>query len=160
MMIEQPLAHDDIFDHARLQQQLETPICLDESIRTPEDATHAIGLGSCKIINVKLGRVGGHAQAKLVEQVARENDIPVWCGGMLESGIGRAHNIAMSTLAGFSLPGDVSASARYWEEDIIDPPVTVSDKGAITAPDAPGIGFNLNLPRIDALTVRKQTINL
>ncbi len=160
MMIEQPLAHDDIFDHARLQQQLETPICLDESIRTPEDATHAIGLGSCKIINVKLGRVGGHAQAKLVEQVARENDIPVWCGGMLESGIGRAHNIAMSTLAGFSLPGDVSASGRYWEEDIIDPPVTVSAQGTITVPDAPGIGFNLNLPRIDALTVRKQTIKV
>ena len=160
MMLEQPLAHDDIFDHAQLQQQIQTAICLDESIRTPEDATHAIGLGSCKIINVKLGRVGGHAQAKRVEQVARENDIPVWCGGMLESGIGRAHNIAMSTLAGFSLPGDVSASARYWEEDISDPPVIVSSKGTITAPDAPGIGFNLNLPRIDALTVRKQTINL
>lgn len=160
MMLEQPLAHDDIFDHAQLQQQIQTAICLDESIRTPEDARHAIALGSCKIINVKLGRVGGHAQAKRVEQVARENDIPVWCGGMLESGIGRAHNIAMSTLAGFSLPGDVSASARYWEEDIIEPPVMVSSKGTITAPDAPGIGFNLNLPRIDALTVRKQTINL
>lgn len=160
MMLEQPLAHDDIFDHAQLQQQIQTAICLDESIRTPEDATHAILLGSCKIINVKLGRVGGHAQAKRVERVARENDIPVWCGGMLESGIGRAHNIAMSTLPGFSLPGDVSASARYWEEDIIEPPVIVTTKGTITAPDAPGIGFNLNLPRIDALTVRKQTINL
>jgi O-succinylbenzoate synthase len=160
MMLEQPLAHDDIFDHAELQQQIQTPICLDESIRTAEDATHALALGSCKIINVKLGRVGGHAEAKRVERVARESDIPVWCGGMLESGIGRAHNIAMSTLAGFSLPGDVSASARYWEEDIIDPPVTVSARGTITLPDAPGIGFNLNLPRIDALTVRKQTINL
>jgi O-succinylbenzoate synthase len=160
MMLEQPLAHDDIFDHAKLQQQIQTPICLDESIRTAEDATHAIALGSCKIINVKLGRVGGHSEAKRVEAVARENDIPVWCGGMLESGIGRAHNIAMSTLAGFSLPGDVSASARYWEEDIIEPPVMVSAKGTITVPDAPGIGFNLNLPRIDALTVRKQTINL
>jgi o-succinylbenzoate synthase len=160
MMLEQPLAHDDIFDHAQLQQQIQTAICLDESIRTPEDARNAIALGSCKIINVKLGRVGGHTQAKRVEQVARENDIPVWCGGMLESGIGRAHNIAMSTLAGFSLPGDVSASARYWEEDIIEPPVMVSAKGTIMAPDAPGIGFNLNLPRIDALTVRKQTINL
>jgi O-succinylbenzoate synthase len=160
MMLEQPLAHDDIFDHAKLQQQIQTPICLDESIRTAEDATHAIALGSCKIINVKLGRVGGHSEAKRVEAVARENDIPVWCGGMLESGIGRAHNIAMSTLAGFSLPGDVSASARYWEEDIIEPPVMVSAKGTITVPDASGIGFNLNLPRIDALTVRKQTINL
>jgi O-succinylbenzoate synthase len=160
MMLEQPLAHDDIFDHAQLQRQIQTAICLDESIRTPEDARHAIALGSCRIINVKLGRVGGHAQAKRVEQVARENDIPVWCGGMLESGIGRAHNIAMATLAGFSLPGDVSASARYWEEDIVEPPVMVSSKGTITAPGAPGIGFNLNLPRIDALTVRKQTINL
>lgn len=160
MMLEQPLAHDDIFDHAQLQQQIQTAICLDESIRTPEDARDAIALGSCKIINVKLGRVGGHTQAKRVEQVARENDIPVWCGGMLESGVGRAHNIAMATLAGFSLPGDVSASARYWEEDIIEPPVMVSSKGTITAPDAPGIGFNLNVSRIDALTVRRQTINL
>jgi O-succinylbenzoate synthase len=160
MMLEQPLAHDDIFDHAKLQQQIQTPICLDESIRTAEDATHAIALGSCKIINVKLGRVGGHSEAKRVEAVARENDIPVWGGGMLEAGIGRAHNIAMSTLAGIRLPGDVSASARYWEEDIIEPPVMVSAKGTITVPDAPGIGFNLNLPRIDALTVRKQTINL
>ena len=160
MMLEQPLAHDDIFDHAELQRQIQTPVCLDESIRTPEDATHAIELGSCRIINVKLGRVGGHAAAKRIERVARENAIPVWCGGMLESGIGRAHNIAMSTLAGFTLPGDVSASARYWEEDIIDPPVTVSATGTITPPDAPGIGFDLNFPRIDALTQRKQTINL
>lgn len=160
MMLEQPLAHDDIFDHAKLQAQIQTAVCLDESIRSAEDATHAIGLGSCRIINVKLGRVGGHAEAKRVEQVARENKIPVWCGGMLESGIGRAHNIAMSTLGGFTLPGDVSASARYWEEDIIDPPVRVSSKGTITAPDAPGIGVNLNLKRIEALTVRKQTIDL
>jgi len=160
MMLEQPLAHNDIFDHAALQRQIQTPVCLDESIRTPEDATHAIELGSCRIFNVKLGRVGGHAEAKRVERVARENGIPVWCGGMLESGIGRAHNIAMSTLAGFTLPGDVSASSRYWEEDIIEPPVRVSAAGTITAPDAPGIGFDLNLPRIDALTVRKQTINL
>jgi O-succinylbenzoate synthase len=160
MMLEQPLAHDDIFDHAKLQQQIQTPVCLDESIHGAEDAMHAIGLGSCKIINVKLGRVGGHVEAKRVEEVARENDTPVWCGGMLESGVGRAHNIAMSTLAGFSLPGDVSASARYWEEDIIEPPVMVSAQGTIMVPEAPGIGFNLNLPRIDALTVRKQTINL
>jgi O-succinylbenzoate synthase len=160
MMLEQPLAHDDIFDHAQLQHQIQTPVCLDESIRTPEDATLAIAMGSCRIINVKLGRVGGHTQAKRVEQVARENDIPVWCGGMLESGIGRAHNIARSTLSGFSLPGDVSASARYWEEDIIEPPVTVSAKGTIAVPDGPGIGFEINLPRIDALTVRKQTITV
>ena len=158
MMLEQPLAHDDIFDHATLQRQIKTPVCLDESIRSAEDAAHAIALGSCRIINVKLGRVGGHAEAKRIEQVARENEIPIWCGGMLESGIGRAHNIAMSTLAGFTLPGDVSASARYWEEDIIEPPVTVSARGTIKAPDAPGIGFAVNLPRIEALTVRKETI--
>jgi o-succinylbenzoate synthase len=160
MMLEQPLAHDDIFDHAQLQHQIQTAVCLDESIRTPEDATHAIALGACRIINVKLGRVGGHTPVKRVEQVARENNIPVWCGGMLESGIGRAHNIAMSTLAGFTLPGDVSASARYWEEDIIEPPVMVSAKGTIAVPDGPGIGFKINLPRIDALTVRKQAISL
>ena len=158
MMLEQPLAHDDIFDHATLQRQIRTPVCLDESIRSSEDAAHAIALGSCQIINVKLGRVGGHAEAKRVEQVARDNEIPVWCGGMLESGIGRAHNIAMSTLAGFTLPGDVSASARYWEEDIIDPPVTVSARGTITPPGSPGIGFAVNLPRIETLTVRKETI--
>jgi o-succinylbenzoate synthase len=158
MMLEQPLAHDDIFDHATLQRQIQTPVCLDESIRSAEDATHAIALGSCKIINVKLGRVGGHTQAKRVEQVARENEIPIWCGGMLESGIGRAHNIAMSTLPGFTLPGDVSASARYWEEDIIEPPVRVSERGTMIPPESPGIGFAVNLPRIEALTVRKETI--
>jgi len=158
MMFEQPLAHDDIFDHAVLQRQIQTPVCLDESICSAEDACHAIQLESCRIINIKLGRVGGHAEAKRVEQVARDNEIPVWCGGMLESGIGRAHNIAMSTLAGFTLPGDVSASARYWEEDIIEPPVTVSERGTIKAPEAPGIGFSVNVPRIEALTVRKETI--
>ena len=158
MMLEQPLAHDDIFDHAKLQREIQTPVCLDESIHSAADATHAIELGSCKIINVKLGRVGGHAEAKRIENVARENSLPIWCGGMLESGVGRAHNIAMSTLAGFSLPGDVSASARYWSEDIIEPPVIVSSSGAIKPPDAPGIGFDVNLPRIESLTVRKETI--
>src|SRR5262249_12535573 len=158
MMLEQPLAHDDIFDHATLQRQIKTPVCLDESIRSAADAAHAIALESCRIINVKLGRVGGHAEAKRIEALACENEIPIWCGGMLESGIGRAHNIAMSTLAGFTLPGDVSASARYWEEDIIEPPVTVSPRGTIKAPENPGIGFNVNLPRIEALTVRKEAI--
>jgi len=158
MMLEQPLAHDDIFDHATLQRQIKTPVCLDESIRSAEDASHAICLGSCKIINVKLGRVGGHSEAKRIEKITRDNEIPIWCGGMLESGIGRAHNIAMSTLAGFTLPGDVSASARYWEEDIIEPPVKVSPRGTIKVPESPGIGFEINLPRIDALTVRKETI--
>ncbi|HKP35675.1 MAG TPA: o-succinylbenzoate synthase [Pyrinomonadaceae bacterium] len=158
MMIEQPLAHDDMFDHASLQKLIKTPVCLDESIKTPEDAKHAIALGACRIINLKLGRVGGHAQAKRVEAVARENEIPVWCGGMLESGIGRAHNIAMATLAGFTLPGDVSASTRYWHEDIIEPAVTVSASGTIKAPDRPGIGFEVNRPRIDKLTIRSERI--
>jgi o-succinylbenzoate synthase len=156
MMLEQPLAYDDMFDHAELQKQIETPICLDESIKTPADAEHAIGLKACRIINVKLGRVGGHSQAKRVERIARENEIPVWCGGMLESGIGRAHNIAMATLVGFTLPGDVSASSRYWHEDIIEPPVTVSARGTIAAPDKPGIGFEINLKRIEQLTIRKE----
>lgn len=159
MMIEQPLAHDDIVDHAKLQQQIQTPICLDESIRTLEDARHAIGLRACRIINVKLGRVGGHHNAKSISELCRENEVPVWCGGMLESGIGRAHNIAMSTLEGFTLPGDVSASKRYWQQDIINPPVEVSPAGTITASDRPGIGFELNMDRIEDLTVLETTIN-
>jgi O-succinylbenzoate synthase len=159
MMIEQPLAHDDIFDHAELQKQIATPICLDESIHSSDDARHAIALGSARIVNLKLGRVGGHTQAKRVEQVCRENKIAVWCGGMLEAGIGRAHNIAMSTLAGFTLPGDVSASARYWTEDIVEPPIIVSPSGTITVPDKPGIGFEVNVSRVDKLTVRKEIIS-
>jgi o-succinylbenzoate synthase len=158
MMMEQPLAHDDIAEHAKLQPQLATPICLDESIRSSDDARHAIELGACRIINIKLGRVGGHVEARRVERVCRENNIPVWCGGMLEAGIGRAHNIALSTLAGFSLPGDVSASARYWAEDIIDPPVTVSPRGTITPPSGAGIGFAVKRERIDALTKRRIVI--
>lgn len=158
MMAEQPLAFDDREDHAQLQRQMETPVCLDESVRSPEDARKAIEAGACRIINVKLGRVGGHAEAKRVEEVCRTNGVPVWCGGMLESGIGRAHNIAMSTLEGFTLPGDVSASARYWEEDVIDPPVTVTPAGTITPPEKPGIGFDIKLERLDSLTVRTETL--
>jgi len=158
MMVEQPLAHNDLFDHAELQRQIKTSVCLDESITTPEAAKNAIRIQACRIINVKLGRVGGHSEAKRVETIARDHSIPVWCGGMLESGIGRAHNIAMSTLSGFMLPGDVSASARYWEEDVIEPAVTVSSSGTITPPNKPGIGFDVNVARIDKLTVRKQAI--
>ncbi|MDQ6788639.1 MAG: o-succinylbenzoate synthase [Acidobacteriota bacterium] len=155
MMFEQPLAYDDMLDHAKLQREIKTPICLDESIRSPEDARKAIELKSCKIINVKLGRIGGHAQARIVEKVARENSIPIWCGGMLESGIGRAHNIAMSTLRGFTLPGDVSASKRYWREDIIEPPVEVTKNGSIIAPEKAGIGFEVKRDRIDKLSIRR-----
>ena len=158
MMYEQPLSHDDIFDHAKLQRQIKTPVCLDESIHSAEDAMHALELGSCRIINLKLGRVGGHSEAMRVESVCRERGIPVWCGGMLESGIGRAHNIAMSTLPGFTLPGDVSASKRYWTEDIIEPPVHVTSVGTINVPSNPGIGFAVNLDRIESLTVRHETI--
>jgi O-succinylbenzoate synthase len=143
-----------MFDHAELQKQITTPVCLDESVRTTADAQHAIDLKACRIINVKLGRVGGHANARLVEKVARQHHVPVWCGGMLESGIGRAHNIAMATLAGFTLPGDVSASQRYWQEDIIEPPVTVTEGGTIIAPSKPGIGFEVIKARIDGLTFR------
>ena len=158
LMIEQPLAPGDLVDHAKLQREIKTPICLDESILSLADARHADELGSCRIINIKLGRVGGHTEAQLIQAYAIDHGIPVWCGGMLEAGIGRAHNIALSTLPGFTLPGDVSASARYWEEDIIEPPVTVSPKGTIKAPTTPGIGYEVNEARIEALTVRRETV--
>ncbi len=158
MMLEQPLPHDDIIDHAKLQAQIKTAVCLDEPIRSPEDARKAIELRSGKIINLKNGRVGGHTQSKLVEQICREAGMPVWCGGMLESGIGRAHNIAISTLAGYTMPGDVSASKRYWHEDIIEPAVEVSAEGTIIAPEIPGIGFEVRRDRIEKVTTRRASI--
>ena len=160
LMIEQPLAPGDLVDHAKLQKQLKTPLCLDESITCAADARHALELGACRIINIKLGRVGGFSEAKQIEKLAREAAIPVWCGGMLETGIGRAHNIALSTLAGFTLPGDVSASRRYWEEDIIDPPITVSSQGTIPAPKSPGIGYEVNVERLDSCTSRREEVML
>lgn len=160
LMIEQPLAAGDLVDHAALQRRIRTSICLDESIEGPSDARHAHELGSCRIINIKLGRVGGFSDAIAIEAFAREHAMPVWCGGMLESGVGRAHNIALSTLAGFTLPGDVSASERYWEEEIIEPPVTVSDQGTIRAPEAPGIGFEVDERRVESLTVARETVPL
>ena len=159
MMLEQPLPYDDIVDHAKLQKQIKTPICLDEPIKSPDDARKAIELGSGKIINIKNGRVGGHAQSKLVEQTARENNIAAWCGGMLESGIGRAHNIAISTLAGYTMPGDVSAGKRYWHEDIVEPAIDVSPEGTITASEGPGIGFDVRRERIAKVTARKVTVS-
>lgn len=155
MMFEQPLAYDDMFDHAALQKEIKTPICLDETIHSLPDARKAIKIGACKIINLKLGRVGGHKQAKRISSYCLSRKVPVWCGGMLESGIGRAHNIAMSTLPGFVLPGDVSASKRYWHEDIIEPSVEVSKKGTIIAPEGAGIGFEVKRERIEKLAVRK-----
>ena len=160
MMIEQPLTPGDLVDHSKLQREISTPVCLDESILTLADARHAAELGSCKIINIKLGRVGGHTEARMIQEFCAGENMPVWCGGMLESGIGRAHNIAMSTLAGFTLPGDVSASERYWEEDVIDPPVTVSKKGTITPPDAPGIGYEVIEQRVNSLSVRREELKL
>lgn len=158
MMIEQPLAHDDIIDHAQLQAALETPICLDECIRSAHHAEQAIHLDACRIINIKLGRVGGFAEAKRVHDVCRANGIPVWCGGMLESGIGRAHNIALSTLPNFVLPGDVSASRRYWQQDIIVPPVEVNPDGTIDVSDGVGFGYEIDCDLLDRVTVKTEVL--
>jgi len=158
LMIEQPLWDDDIFYHARLQKELRTAICLDESIVNARAAAIAVEMGACRIINVKVGRVGGFTEAKKIHDICHEQKIPVWCGGMLESGIGRAHNIALSTLENFSLPGDVSASKRYWKEDIIDPPVEVSPEGTIAISDDPGTGYQIKEDLIEKLTVRKETL--
>jgi len=158
MMIEQPLAHDDIIDHAELQAKLATPICLDESIRTAHHAEQAIRLGACRIINIKLGRVGGFAEAKRIHDVAVAAGVPVWCGGMLESGVGRAHNIALSTLPGFVLPGDVSASRRYWARDIIEPPVDVNTHGTIAIRDQPGFGYEIDGEYLTDITVRAEVL--
>jgi O-succinylbenzoate synthase len=159
LMIEQPLWYDDFYFHSMLQKRLDTAICLDESIRNRRDALAAIDMESCRIINIKVGRVGGFSEAIAVHNAAEERGIPVWCGGMLETGIGRSHNIALSSLPNFSLPGDVSASSRYWDQDIIEPAVTVSPKGEITVPTAIGRGFEVQRDRIEALTVRRQTLH-
>jgi o-succinylbenzoate synthase len=156
MMIEQPLGWDDLYSHIELQKRLETPICLDECVHTEEQARAAVELGACKIINIKLGRVGGFTMARCIHDLCQRHGVPVWCGGMLESGIGRAHNVALATLSNFSLPGDVTASKRYWAEDIIAPEVTVSPQGTIRVPTRPGIGFEPRLDLIEKLTVRKE----
>jgi o-succinylbenzoate synthase len=158
MMIEQPLAHDDIIDHAVLQSALDTPICLDESIRSVHHAEQAIRIKAGRIVNIKLGRVGGFAEAKRVHDVCERNGIPVWCGGMLESGIGRAHNIALSTLPNFVLPGDVSASRRYWKRDIITPPVEVTSQGTIQVTDNPGFGYELDEEYLESLVIRREVL--
>jgi O-succinylbenzoate synthase len=158
MMIEQPLGWDDLYAHVELQKVLNTPICLDECIHTEEQARAAIALGACKIINIKLGRVGGYTVARRIHDMCEKNGLPVWCGGMLESGIGRAHYIALSSLPNFTLPGDVTASARYWSEDIIEPEVKVSSHGTIRVPTGPGIGYEPRRERIEQLTVRKERV--
>jgi O-succinylbenzoate synthase len=158
LMIEQPLWNDDFYFHARLQKQLKTRICLDEAIRNARDARAAIELGSCRILNIKVGRVGGFSEAIAVHDVAKELNIPVWCGGMLESGVGRCHNVALSTLSNFSLPGDVSASKRYWRDDVIEPEVVVSKSGTIAVSDKPGRGYEIRKDLVEKLTVRRETI--
>jgi o-succinylbenzoate synthase len=155
LMMEQPLGWDDIYSHSKLQKQIRTAICLDECIHNTGDALTAIELEACRIVNVKLGRVGGHTEARRMQDACRERGVPVWCGGMLESGVGRAHNIAMSTLPGFVLPGDVSASLRYWNEDIIEPVVEVTPEGTIRVPKTPGLGYTVMRDRVEKLTVSR-----
>jgi len=158
LMIEQPLWEDDILHHAKLQRQLKSAICLDESIHNGRDAETAIELGACRIVNVKVGSVGGFTEAIAVHDLCQRGEIPVWCGGMLETGIGRAGNIALSTLPNFRLPGDVSASKRYWSEDIVDPEIEVSANGTIVVSNKMGLGYEIKKDLIDRLTVRKETI--
>jgi O-succinylbenzoate synthase len=158
MMIEQPLAHDDIIDHAALQGRLETPVCLDECIRSAHHAEQAIRLGACRIINIKLGRVGGFAEARRVHDICQTHGIPVWCGGMLEAGIGRAHNVALASLPNFVLPGDVSASQRYWTRDIITPAVETTAQGTIELRDQPGFGYHLDEAFLREVTVREEAV--
>jgi O-succinylbenzoate synthase len=153
ILIEQPLAHDDIVDHATLQRQLRTPICLDESIHSAEDARKALDLGSCRVINIKVSRVGGLREARRVHDLCYSRNIPVWCGGMHEFGIGRAANIAIASLPGFTLAGDVSGSDKYYREEIVDPPI-VADRGVVAVPTGPGIGHQPLLDRIEVNTLR------
>ncbi|KZE48286.1 o-succinylbenzoate synthase [Brevibacillus parabrevis] len=144
IMIEQPLGHDDIIDHATLQRELKTPICLDESIHTVEDARKAIELGSCRIINIKIGRVGGLTDAKKLHDLCAAKGVPVWCGGMQEVGIGRAHNIAIASLSNFTIPGDTSPSHRYFTEDVVTPMIDFASPGVLSVPTGAGIGFAIN----------------
>jgi o-succinylbenzoate synthase len=158
LMIEQPLWHDDIFHHAKLQREVKTSLCLDESIHHARDAEMAIELKACRILNIKVGRVGGLSEAIAVHDICQRNQIPVWCGGMLETGIGRAHNVALSTLPNFKLPGDVSASKRYWEEDITDPEIEVTPRGTIMVGNSAGTGYVPKKNLIEKLTVRKEVL--
>jgi O-succinylbenzoate synthase len=152
LMIEQPLAHDDLVDHASLQQTLSTAICLDESITSHDRARQALETGACRIINMKIGRVGGYSEALRIHDLCVERGVPLWCGGMLESGIGRAHNVALASLPGFTLPGDISASRRYFERDVIVPPVEVAEDGTVGVPTAPGLGFEVDVAFLESRT--------
>jgi o-succinylbenzoate synthase len=152
LMIEQPLDHDDLIDHSKLQSRMTTSICLDESITGQNRAVQALEMESCRIINVKIGRVGGYSQALAIHDLCQPRGVPVWCGGMLESGIGRAHNIALASLQGFSLPGDISASSRYFARDLIIPEVTVDPDGTVVVPSGPGLGFDVDRDYINFMT--------
>jgi O-succinylbenzoate synthase len=159
IMIEQPLGADDIRQHAELQRRLRTPICLDESITSVDRARDMIALGSGRIVNIKPGRVGGYAASLAIHDVCQQNGIPVWCGGMLESGVGRAYNVALASLPNFTLPGDLSPSARYWERDLVTPEWTMDAEGMVPVPRSqPGIGVTVDMARVDALTVRTATL--
>src|SRR5271157_830311 len=158
LMIEQPLWSDDFYFHACLQKRLQTALCLDEAIRSARDAEAALEMDACRIVNIKVGRIGGFSEAIAVHDVAQRFGIPVWCGGMLESGVGRSHNVALSTLPNFTLPGDVSASKRYWKEDIIEPEVEVSPQGTIAVSNKPGRGYELRKDLIEKLTVREEVL--
>jgi len=157
LLIEQPLADDDIVDHATLQRELHTPICLDESIHAPDDARHALDLGSCGVINIKPGRVGGHRRSREIHDLCRARDIPVWCGGMLETNIGRAHNVALASLPGFTLPGDISASARYYAHDVAGPDFTLNSDSTLSVPSGPGIGVEPDPTALEVATDRVET---
>ncbi len=160
LMIEQPLAHDDLYEHSLLQRRLRTPICLDESIPTPAHARAALELGSCSIINIKPGRVGGLAQARRIHDLCQERRVPVWCGGLLETGVGRAHNVAIASLPNYILPGDISASDRYYERDVVIPPFRLNPDGTIDVPQGPGIGVEIDRDFLETVTVRRERFSL
>jgi O-succinylbenzoate synthase len=159
LLIEQPLGPDDIVDHAVLQRELHTPICLDESIHSPDDARHALDLGSCRIINIKPGRVGGHRQSRAIHDLCHGRGAPVWCGGMLETNIGRAHNVALASLPGFTLPSDISASARYYARDVANPGFDLNEDSTLTVPTGPGIGVEIDTEALAAATERVEVFS-
>jgi O-succinylbenzoate synthase len=156
LLIEQPLSHDDIYDHSKLQRELKTAICLDESIHSLADARAALELGSCRVINIKPGRVGGYTESRLIHDLCASRQVPVWHGGMLESGIGRAGNVALASLPNFTLPGDISASKRYYKEDIVEPAFEVAPDGTMAVPTGPGIGVEVVHERLEKVTVRRE----
>jgi len=156
LLIEQPLSYDDIYDHSKLQRELKTPICLDESIHSIADARAALELNSCRVINIKPGRVGGFTESKYIHDLCASKNIPVWHGGMLESGIGRAGNVALASLPNFTMPGDISASKRYYKEDIVDPPFEVAPDGTMLVPTGAGIGVGVVMDHLERVTVRRE----